>query len=342
MKNIFRKLTEKLEYVKLQNEVKQGVFPRYLYKYSTLNNKYTLDNIISSNLFFQCPLNYNDPYDSQVMFNSSFDLEHDIQITEFLQDFVSSMFKNPKKLGLGTMASYLRNDSVYREEICKVFQIFWMKGVKTTCFTDNYYNRLMWSHYSDHHKGICLEFDVLRSPEIFMNCRPVRYVSHHPQKSFFKDFSSYVNTVLLTKHLDWEYEKEYRAWVDENKNIATSHLLDALKTNKIDGILVPYNPSSLKRVIFGCQATYFNQKDSTELANYLNSLEELIKQVSGKHEHVKYSFMMQEEFSFEIQISKELNSVEAINILKGRMDFVNNQIEFQKKFHDELAKHVDS
>ena len=50
------------------------------------------------------------------------------------------------------------------EEIDK--QIYEMKKkFRVACFTENNIFPLMWSHYADSHKGLCLEYDLTRLPK---------------------------------------------------------------------------------------------------------------------------------------------------------------------------------
>lgn len=69
---------------------------------------------------------------------------------------------------------------------------------------------LMWSHYGDHHKGFCIEFERANHPHNYLNhvmCRPVRYSSKYPNLNRMID---HFDTNLFTKAKDWEYEAEWR------------------------------------------------------------------------------------------------------------------------------------
>lgn len=66
------------------------------------------------------------------------------------------------------------------------------------------YNMLMWSHYTDEHRGCCVEFhfEDIKEEE---NVKPVAYVNKIEinQNENAKD-------ILLRKFEDWEYEQEVR------------------------------------------------------------------------------------------------------------------------------------
>jgi hypothetical protein len=69
---------------------------------------------------------------------------------------------------------------------------------------------LQWSHYADRHKGICLGFDVSGGQEKFGRVAYVIDRFPFPEK-LDVDFSW---KLLTTKSKDWEYEKEWRIFLE--------------------------------------------------------------------------------------------------------------------------------
>lgn len=65
-------------------------------------------------------------------------------------------------------------------------------------------NMLMWSHYTDEHRGCCIEFHF-KDEEEEKKVRPVKYVEEIKQN----DVKS-VEEVLSRKFVDWKYEQEVR------------------------------------------------------------------------------------------------------------------------------------
>jgi len=93
---------------------------------------------------------------------------------------------------------------------------------------------LMWSHYSDSHKGVCLEFDANVDPP-WLTAFPVSYSETIPTLNFYTDNEiERVRAVMLTKAQRWKYEAEWRC-VDVNGGPG----------------LRPFNPDSLTGVVFG-------------------------------------------------------------------------------------------
>lgn len=83
------------------------------------------------------------------------------------------------------------------------------------CFSKNNTDPLLWGHYADKHKGICLGFDISDADE-------VDYISN--KKSLCAEFEKELNSIIwnskeqqrilrkffLSKYKGWQYEDEVR------------------------------------------------------------------------------------------------------------------------------------
>jgi hypothetical protein len=74
------------------------------------------------------------------------------------------------------------------------------------CFSKQWSNPLLWSHYADRHRGMCLGFEVDDR-----GLRPVDYVSDRPDLENPPTEES-INRLLFTKFEDWRHEEELRNW----------------------------------------------------------------------------------------------------------------------------------
>lgn len=77
-----------------------------------------------------------------------------------------------------------------------------------TTETNNY---LMWSHYADSHRGICIGFNskiLYNSVEGTLS--PVQYQEELPVHDMLGNVIDFHKRLLCTKSLCWEYENEYR------------------------------------------------------------------------------------------------------------------------------------
>jgi len=89
-----------------------------------------------------------------------------------------------------------------------------MFNASISCFSEEHDNMLMWSHYADGHKGFCLEFDTSHEP--FTKMHKVKYSEGIPEIDAAKVWNrtennmEAINGYLLSKHIDWQYEREWR------------------------------------------------------------------------------------------------------------------------------------
>ena len=79
---------------------------------------------------------------------------------------------------------------------------------------------LMWSHYGNEHKGVCIHFDYNHLTRISQVCKPVNYpeteerVVLHPMEAFNEDsFIAKFKSAIFTKSPAWAYEQEKRMLV---------------------------------------------------------------------------------------------------------------------------------
>ena len=57
-------------------------------------------------------------------------------------------------------------------------ELFHKNGRGILCFSLNWTSLLLWAHYADNHKGICLGFDLQDGPDWYVY--PVSYVKERP------------------------------------------------------------------------------------------------------------------------------------------------------------------
>ena len=97
---------------------------------------------------------------------------------------------------------------------------------RISCFTENPYSMLMWSHYARGHQGFCIEYETPdysdENADLYHNLFPVIYTdtrsdltkmslnwksTGRPTNEELWDFYKYG---LLSKSLDWKYQREWR------------------------------------------------------------------------------------------------------------------------------------
>lgn len=99
------------------------------------------------------------------------------------------------------------------------------------CFCDNWRNPLMWAHYGDRYRGICLGFDV-HAPD--GSLVPMNYVSERiePPSSYRgrndSEWMKFFERLTAIKFEDWRYEGEHRLHIrlDESDAETENYFFD--------------------------------------------------------------------------------------------------------------------
>jgi hypothetical protein len=91
------------------------------------------------------------------------------------------------------------------------------------CFSRNWDNLLLWSHYGASHTGICLGFDI---PDGILGANYDTDVLYQPNllqilRSEDVNFNL-ASRLLRTKHESWSYEQEVRMFVRTRRDFAGS------------------------------------------------------------------------------------------------------------------------
>jgi Protein of unknown function (DUF2971) len=89
---------------------------------------------------------------------------------------------------------------VTRQEIGKKYGLL--------CFSMHWHNPVLWAHYADSHKGMCLGFDLPDiGPRVMKYVdRPITLTDH----DLANPDEETVNKMLFTKYDHWRYEEEIR------------------------------------------------------------------------------------------------------------------------------------
>ena len=125
------------------------------------------------------------------------------------------------------------------------------------CFSRKWQNPLLWSHYADKHKGLCLGFDVVKSHTL-----PIIYRKNRKpcqRKEFDIDF---MLELLSTKYTDWSYEDETRLFCLLEKPCKDTGLYFLNYSNDL----------ILKEIIIGCQSDITRQDISNVMEGGFNEV----------------------------------------------------------------------
>jgi hypothetical protein len=216
-----------------------------LYKYRGYSAR-ILTMLSSNELYFAASDSFNDPFDCRARKDFEF-----IDDDDFIEKW-SVLERNRKGITIEDAKSNLKviaSDPVkkgqYIKEQSNEFQKIVLQSFGICSFSEVNNDILMWSHYSDSHYGLCLEFK--RSPtNTLENAQPITYPNDDdfPYIDYWPDneeeLLSEVEKIILTKSRHWGYEKEWR--------IIQRPIT---KNNDYKGHLVKYEKELLTGVIFG-------------------------------------------------------------------------------------------
>ncbi len=216
-----------------------------VYKFCSININ-TIKSLVNSELWFGNPLHFNDPLDCCINIKFSGTLEG-VDLENFYEDYNRIM---PEKVEINSKLTLVGVDETIFENDYKNFYDYCAKRyLGMTCFSKEYEQPLMWSHYADSHKGLVLMFNqhMMFDESQKVNFIEVKYpkqieaVNQSKTKLIENKFDFSIDDVIGTKYPFWAYEKEVRAYVsNEEPNIEK---------------LIKFNTDSLYGIIFGSQTT---------------------------------------------------------------------------------------
>lgn len=230
--------------------------PEFLFRFRSLapaSKPYVEASIRDSEIYFAAPTELNDPYDCQ--------LALDITGTdrEWIEHVRSSlkMQNDRKKKKLSFMDRHREaknyvdkgdHRKLDGKEFAKMTNTF---GV--ACFSGFMDSQLMWAHYANNHRGICLIYrPTLDDYGLINRAIEVEYQKEYPMVrlvDFNKLQETTVNRLLLTKSKDWSYETEYRLLLPFGANKLVKHAPQALVGVVLGARISPDDLIDVKRWI---------------------------------------------------------------------------------------------
>ena len=208
-----------------------------LYHYTSFD---TAKRIIDGNsLRFSSPDNFNDPFDLN---HDIFDYESTIEecVDFFCRFFPLDREAYTKRFSL----SVSKDPDFIRKNGIQMLTEF-KEDIGVICFSEEYNNALMWSHYADKHKGVCLGIN-LGSNKTY-NIMPVNYIKEMYRLNFYKHLNPDMHLLyiwLYYKSHIWEYENEVRAICPSISRFCDNNLR-----------LIKFPQEDLKEIYFGLKTS---------------------------------------------------------------------------------------
>lgn len=221
-------ITKEMKIKALLQMITNGKINQKLYKYREVG-EYTEKILTDHTLWFDHPINFNDPFDCwaniQEIERGAFE--------KFVTDVSpSKYYADICKKGIPSFTMDMLKQDIDRA----------LNEIGVCCFSKTKKSILMWSHYCKYHQGICLEFDILEDPSFFTLAKPVNYVDTMPIYDHFKDQNILFEKLIQPKAKEWKYEEEVRV------------IKTAQDISQNSSQVFEFKPNALRKVIFGCKA----------------------------------------------------------------------------------------
>ncbi len=190
--------------------------PAKFYKYRPMNSLELVQRVekivLHNEIFFPPPSSFNDPFDLKPAF--SLDAPPERQREDYLrlsrkyQPHYSDAQHNAEADSV--MAKSLDAENIGGTvAVIQTMHAQALTCVGVFCVSTKRDDILMWSHYADSHKGVCLEFDGM-SP-LMAHAQKVNYSRKRvPINPYTDDNMAMMEKAMLTKSEHWAYEAEWR------------------------------------------------------------------------------------------------------------------------------------
>ncbi len=187
-----------------------------LYKYMSIKSKSFSGVLENFEVYFASCSRLNDPFEGIPYYS----LPNKREIKQYL------VMRGVKR---GRYGNYIARAEMHFKESQNFFNSNreYRDGTGVLCLTPYNNNLLMWSHYGDEHKGICLGFDIDRPfDSVFGAGYNVEYSDNYPEIPVIRmeelmlgqysedkninKFEDIATRQVYTKATCWEYEQEIR------------------------------------------------------------------------------------------------------------------------------------
>lgn len=207
-------------------------FPKSCYKYRRLNQT-TINTLIEGYVWLSTIADLNDPFECSLQFDYlecsrlfySDKKFHQIFSEKFGKPLTKDEIRiivessNPNKAyhDICKSKNIILNMSIEKQQ--EVIEKRWSEIIEETnhyikvcSFSEINNSLLLWSHYANDHKGICIEYDIVNEPsEVRAFLLPIIYSDTVYKVGLFEELTSLrkIGSTLI-KAKDWEYENEWR------------------------------------------------------------------------------------------------------------------------------------
>lgn len=195
--------------------------PEKVYKYRIWKNGSHKNLLLYNELYLASPKDFNDPFDCRISPNF-IDLTKEEKYS-YINELAISKFEETERKGLNfpkvlkDLEKRLDDPIKFQRDSEKIIYNEQDKYYGILSLSCRWKSILMWSHYSDCHRGFCVGFweEKLRNTGFFGKAGIVKYDTKFPEikPKVAKTPEDIIETTFIrthTKSEDWTYEAEYR------------------------------------------------------------------------------------------------------------------------------------
>ena len=221
--------------------------PASLYKYYS-DTKLNFETIKNNSMWYSAPCNFNDILDCNISIDD-----------EKIFNNALNLFPNKRGVRTGSPMWKKLKEEINRGLYMLETQFNELRNTTgISCFSEREDSLLMWAHYANNHRGICVEYNLLNiNKELGFTAVPIIYSNDRTcfdsiESYGEKDIWEFFIESLTSKSMEWNYEKEWRIIRDQ---VACGSQWDV---NKKGALLKMIRPDS---IILGCATNLEFEKE---------------------------------------------------------------------------------
>lgn len=215
--------------------------PASIYKYYP-NTERKLSEVKENKMWYSAPSKFNDPFDCEFMMSE-----------EKIFQYMLQNVPGKRSIRAGSPVWKAFKGELHRQ-IPKLRNTFEHARHTTgvSCFSEKDDSMLMWAHYANNHKGMCVEYELMEfntqlqyTPVPIIYCKDRVHLDSIDIDNVGTAIMEYFIKCLVQKSTVWGYESEWRIIRDD---AACGHLWDSKNHG---ALLNSIRPSS---ITLGCEA----------------------------------------------------------------------------------------
>lgn len=225
---------------------------RTLYHWQKFNAERLAETLAENTIHCSRPSEFNDPWDCKPFYSIDIDDERErlahadwaVGICRRKGGMSEEDMENMRRI---LMTDGQRAASIIRGITDSVMETI-NERYRLYCLGPDQQSLLMWSHYADSHRGVCIEFDLRN--DVMCCALGCHYRIGFPVLRPYDTSTDAALSVLLSKADCWSYEREYRMVAQERSQAVTGGTL------MTDDSLLRVPEGAIASIIVGCQADY--------------------------------------------------------------------------------------